>query len=79
MTYIDPVKWPEVQEAIRQKMLAQPRGYQAALARKIGKTPGFVNQIVTARIPIPVEHLDAVLDSLDMEYDVILRHKEATA
>lgn len=73
MTYIDPVKWPEVQQAIRQRMSSQPRGYQAALARKLGKTPGFVNQMVRGDVPIPVEHLDAVLESIEMEYDVTLR------
>lgn len=77
MSYIDAVKWSEAQEAIRQRMREQPRGYQAALARTLGKTPGFVNQIVRGDVPIPVDHLDAVLDSLGMEYDVVLKGKDA--
>ena len=75
MNYIDFVKWPEAQETIRQKMLEQPRGYQAQMAQKIGTTPGFVNQIVTGRRNIPVELLDAILDSLGLTYDVTLREK----
>ena len=72
MAYIDPVKWPEVQNLIVQRMKEQPRGYQAELAEKIGKTAGFVNHIVTGKRPIPDEHLDAILRSLNMTYDVNL-------
>lgn len=74
MTYSVPVKWPEAEAVILERMreAAQTRGYQAALARKIGKTPGFVNHIVTGDKPIPVEHLDAVLESLNLSYDVVL-------
>lgn len=75
MTYIDPVKWQEAQHAIRQQMLAQPRGYQARLAEKLGRTPGFVHQLAKGLAPIPVEHLDVILESLGLEYDVTIRPK----
>ncbi len=70
------MKWPEVQNTIREKMLAQPRGYQAQLAKSLGKTPGFVNQIAGGRIPVPMEHLDAILASLGLSYDVVLRETQ---
>lgn len=75
MAYIDPVKWPEVEQLIRTQMQAQPRGYQARLAEKIGKTPAYTNQIIAARRPIPLEHLDAILESLGLEYDVVVKAK----
>ena len=75
LTYIGPVKWPEAEQTIKEKMLSQPRGYQAQLAKKLGKTPGYVNQLVTGHRPIPLEHLDAILESLGMEYDVLLAEK----
>jgi len=66
------VKWPEAQEAIRQRMLAQPRGYQAQLAEKLKKTPGFVNHLVTGRRPIPIEDIEVILETLNLSYDVTL-------
>ncbi|WP_339098113.1 hypothetical protein ACINK0_18085 (plasmid) [Deinococcus sp. VB343] len=78
MTYIDPVKWQEAQQAIRQQMLAQPRGYQARLAEKLGRTPGFVHQLAKGLVPIPVEHLDTILESLGLEYDVTIRPKTSS-
>ena len=72
MTYSKSMKWPEVRAAVLQQMRGQPRGYQAELAKKIGKTPGFVNHIVVGKRPIPDEHLDVILDSLGMTYDVEL-------
>lgn len=75
MTYSEPVKWDEAQKTIRAKMASQPRGYQAQLAEQLEKTPGYVNQIVVGRRPIPLEHLDVILTSLRLEYDVLLREK----
>ncbi|GGB68755.1 helix-turn-helix domain-containing protein [Deinococcus soli (ex Cha et al. 2016)] len=73
----EPVKWNDAQEAIRTQMAAQPRGYQAQLAEKLQKTAGYVNQIITGRRPIPIEHLDDILASLELEYDVILRPRQS--
>lgn len=75
MTYIDSVKWPEAHEAIRQRMLAQPRGYQARVAEKLGKTPGFIHQIINGKRPIPMDSLDVILDSLGMTYEVTVTDK----
>lgn len=75
MNYSAAVKWAEAQAVIIAEMRAQPRGYQAELAAKIGKTPGYVSHILTGRRPIPEEHLDVVLESLGLEYDVSLRKK----
>lgn len=71
------MKWNDAQETIRTQMAAQPRGYQTQLAEKLQKTAGYVNQIITGRRPIPMEHLDDILTSLNLEYDVILRDRSA--
>lgn len=68
--------WTAAMQDIRARMAAQPRGYQAKLAATLQKTPGFVNQIVTGHRPLPIEHLDDILASLNLEYDVILRDRE---
>lgn len=70
------MKWAEVQEVIRLQMLEQPRGYQAQIAAKLGKTPGFINQITTGRRPIPLDSLETILDSLNLTYDVVLLRKQ---
>jgi len=70
------VKWPEVQEVIRLQMLEQPRGYQAQIAAKLGKTRGFINQIATGRRPIPLDSLEMILDSLNLTYDVVLSKRQ---
>lgn len=70
------MKWNDAQDDIRTRMATQPRGYQAQLAEKLQKTPGYVNQIITGRRPIPLEHLDEILASLNMEYDIILRDRD---
>ena len=72
MIYSDPVKWPEAQETIRQRMREQPRGYQTLLAEKLGLSRAFVNQVVTGVRPLPLEHLDGILASLNLTYDVAL-------
>lgn len=73
MSYSEPVKWTEAEQQIREKMTDQPRGYQAKLAKKLETTPGYINQIITGHRPLPLEHLDVILESLGMEYDVILQ------
>ena len=70
MTYIGGVKWAQAQAVILDRMKAQPRGYQALLAEKIGKTPGYVSHILTGKRPIPEEHLDTILETLGLTYDV---------
>lgn len=77
LAYSGSVKWAEAQAVILERMRAQPRGYQAELANRIGKTPGYVSHILTGRRPIPEEHLDAVLASLGLQYDVILTEAKA--
>lgn len=72
MTYSTPVKWEEAQAVIQQKMRDQPRGYQARLAKKLGKTPGFVNHLVTGDKSIPMDMLEDILSSLNLSYDVVL-------
>lgn len=75
MTYVEPVNWEEAGEVIRARMEAQPRGYSAQLARTLGKTPGYVYQIMKGRRPLPQEHLPAILESIGMSYEVVLRDR----
>lgn len=73
LNYSAAVKWAEAQAVILERMKAQPRGYQAELAAKLGKTPGYVSHILTGRRPIPEEHLDIVLETLGLTYEVAIR------
>lgn len=79
MTYSDTVKWPEVEALIRARMRAQPRGYQQDLAILLGVSVGFVSNIVTGRKPIPVERLDTILTSLNLEYDVVIKELHSSS
>ncbi|WP_295822400.1 hypothetical protein [uncultured Deinococcus sp.] len=71
------MKWAEAQEEVVRRMAEQPRGYQARIAKTLGTTPGFINQIVTRRRQVPLEHLDVILESLSLDYDVILRETKS--
>lgn len=53
-------------------MREQPRGYQTLLAEKLGVSRAFINQVVTGVRPLPLEHLDVILGSLNLVYDVAL-------
>ncbi len=70
MTYTDAVKWAELEAAIRARMKSAPRGYQKKLAEKLNVTPGYVNHIATGHRPVPVEHIDVILETLELELDL---------
>lgn len=72
MTYSEPMKWAEAEAVILERMRAQPRGYAQQLATTLGCTRSFISHMLNGRRPIPLEHLDAILESLGMTYQVVL-------
>lgn len=61
----------ELLTELPERMRAQPRGYQAALAERLGVSKQFVNQLVAGRSAIGLDHLQPILDSLGLKLAVV--------
>lgn len=59
--------WEEFEAHIREQIQAQPRGFQKALADRLGVAQPSVAQFVTGSRSIPTGHLTAILDALGLE------------
>lgn len=63
------MNWEEAEEYLRTKMRAQPRGFQSALAEKLGVAQPSVANYLTRGKRIPTAHLSAILDALGLEIE----------
>lgn len=62
--------WEELESYIRQQIQAQPRGFQAALAERLGISTPSVAQFVAGARGIPAGRVPTILDALGMELAV---------
>ncbi|MFC5848345.1 hypothetical protein [Deinococcus petrolearius] len=62
--------WEETEHHLREQIRAQPRGFQTALAERLGISQPAVAQFVGGGKSIPTTHLSAILDMLGLELGV---------
>ncbi|KQR40720.1 YdaS family helix-turn-helix protein [Deinococcus sp. Leaf326] len=68
---VDGMDWDQLEEFIRAQMKAQPRGYQVALAERLGIAQPSVAQFVSGRRSIPTAHVATILDELGFKLAVV--------
>lgn len=62
--------WEQTEHYLREQIRAQPRGFQTALAERLGISQPAVAQFVGGGKNIPTTHLSAILDMLGLELKV---------
>ncbi|AFD26766.1 transcriptional regulator [Deinococcus gobiensis] len=62
--------WEQTEHYLREQIRAQPRGFQTALAERLGISQPAVAQFVGGGKSIPTSHLSAILDMLGLELSV---------
>ena len=64
------MQWNEAQEEIRQRV-REKRGAQTEIARQHAISQPSVAQYITGGKTIPLDHLDTILDVLDLELELV--------
>lgn len=65
------MEWDQLETFIREQIKAQPRGFQGALAERLGIAPPSVAQFMTGRRSIPTAHVATILDELGFKLAVV--------
>ena len=70
MWYAGRMTWEQAEHYLREQIRAQPRGFQTALAERLGISQPAVAQFVGGGKNIPTTHLSAILDMLGLELSI---------
>ena len=68
--------WEQAEHHLREQIRAQPRGFQTALAERLGISQPAVAQFVGGGKNIPTTHLSAILDMLGLELSIRPRDEQ---
>lgn len=69
--------WEQAEHYLREQIRAQPRGFQTALAERLGISQPAVAQFVGGGKSIPTTHLSTILDMLGLELSIRPRGGQA--
>lgn len=65
------MNWHDIEQDLKRRMQAQPRGYQTRLAERLGIKQPSVAAYISGSESIPLAHLDAILDTLGLKLAIV--------
>ncbi|PYE55704.1 XRE family transcriptional regulator [Deinococcus yavapaiensis] len=61
------MKLDELRATLNEHINRQPRGFKAQLAHELDVTPTYINQVLSGRLPLQLDHLAMILERLELE------------
>lgn len=74
MVYTPAMNWDQLQASLREQ-IRQRRGAQVAIATRLGVSRAAVGKYVSGENEVPAGHLDAILEELGLELQLVPRAK----